>query len=162
MNKLKKSFIAAAAVSSIGIASLGGTIAANAQGEKSDNLIDKIASKFNLNKDEVKKVFDEERSARQAEFEKKQAQRLDQAVADAKITSEQKDLITKKLAELKQFRYSLDGKTVSERKEALKNKRQETIKWAKDNNIPLRYLGPMAGPHHGRHFGDEPDQNDDM
>lgn len=159
MNIAKKSFLAAAAVGTIGIGSLTATLAANAQSSDSENLVDKIASTFNINKDEVQKVFEENRSERKAEFEQKQQERLDQAVADGKITAEQKDLIVAKFEELKSFKESLKDKTKDERKQAFQENRDSLKSWAEDNNIPLNYLKPHKGPHHGG-FHDRANHNE--
>lgn len=150
MKQFKKPMlIAAATIGAVGISTIGGSIAVNAQSTRQDNLVDKIAQKFNLNASEVQAVFDENRAEHEAEHQKKLEERLSQAVSDGKITSEQKDLIITKLAELKDFKDSLKDKSDSERKDAMKQKRQELDSWAKENNIPERFVhmpGGMRGP----------------
>lgn len=134
--KINKPLAIAGVVTTVGLASVTGIGIASAQSTTSDSssgassLIDKLASKFNLNKDEVKAVFDQEKSDRDAEMQAKLTERLDAAVKDGKITAEQKTLIENKLKELKSSR---------------ENERAELDKWASDNKIDAKYL-MMGGP----------------
>lgn len=146
----KKIALIAASAGAVGILALAGMGAVSAEGQNGSSLVDKIAQHFNLNKEDVQKVFDEAKDERQAEHEQKLKDKLDQAVKDGKMTQAQADQIVAKLKELKDFRTSLKDKTPQERHEALKDKRDELRQWAKDNNIPLRYLMPLGGPHPDR------------
>lgn len=160
---LKRSLLAAGVVSSVAFASLAGAgaVSAATNTPATDGptaLIDKIAQKFNLNRDEVKAVFDEEHQTREAEHEKKVEERLNQAVTDGKITSEQKDKIIAKLDELRSTREAnreaMKDKTDEERKAAMKSERAALEKWATDNGVPMEYLrmgGMRGGPHTGMH-----------
>lgn len=108
-----------------------------------NTMIEKLSSKFNLNKDEVKTVFNEVRSQRQQERQKEmQAQfetRLNQAVKDGKITEEQKAKIIAKHQELQKERGS---------------KHDEMEAWAKKNGINLEWMNQFQGPRGmGRGFG---------
>lgn len=157
---LRKPLLVAGVTSSLAIAGLTGSglvSAATSTSSSSDpasSLIDKLASKFNLNKDEVKAVFDEDRTAREAEHQKQVEDELSQAVTDGKLTSDQRDKILAKIkenkADMEANRDSMKDKTDAERKAAMDAKRTELETWAKNNNIPteyLRLLGP--GGHHG-------------
>jgi hypothetical protein len=117
----------------------------------STSIVEKIASKFNLNKAEVQKVFDEERTVHEAEHQQAMKDRLAQAVKDGKLTQDQADKITAKQAEMKAYMDSLKDKTHEERHMAMESKRTELEQWAKDNNIPTEYLGKMGG--RGGHGG---------
>lgn len=134
--KVRKSVLVAGAVSAVGLAGLlgGGIVTAHsAASAGNDSLIEKIASKFNLNKDEVQKVFDEEKSARDAERQAAFTERLQKLVDDGKITSDQKSKIEEKHKELKAN---------------MEAERNELEKWATDNNIDEKYLmfgGPRGG-----------------
>lgn len=153
----------------VGLGSLlavaGASAATNTSG--SDNIVSKIATKFNLNKDEVKAVFEEDRASREAEMQAKVEEKLTQAVTDGKITEAQKTLITDKMAELKATRDankdSFQNLTESERKVKMDEERTAIETWAADNNIPKEFLR-MAGPHgrgpggHGPRGG-APDDN---
>jgi hypothetical protein len=115
-------------------------------------LVERISERFNLNKTDVQAVVDEAHAARHAEMQAKVAERLTQAVTDGKITQAQKDLITTKQAEVQKKMDEIRAMTdETARKEALKTLREETQKWATDNNIAERWIGPMGGK--GGHGG---------
>lgn len=115
------------AVSALTILLIGGaSMSAFAQGNNSDgSLVDKVASKFNLNKQEVQSVFDEDRQAHQAEQKAERSTELQSKVEDGTITAEQKIAIEKKLEEMhtsrEQSKVSLE-------------------EWAKQNNIDAKYV----------------------
>ncbi len=122
------------------------------QAESADSgssLVDKIASKFNLNKDEVQKVFDENRAAHEAEHEQDFKDKLATLVKEGKITQAQSDKIQAKHDEMKADRdknmESFKNMTEDERKAAMDAKRDELKQWAQDNGIDESYLMPMRG-----------------
>lgn len=160
---LKKPLVIASVISSMAFASLAGVAAVSAAtpGDGQSGLIDKIATKFNLNKDDVKAVFDEDRAAHEAEMQKHQEEKLSQLVTDGKLTAEQKDKIIAKQAELKAAheaeKDSMSNKTKEERRAAMEAKRTELEQWAKDNGIPSEYIHLVGGfGHHGGYKGGEP------
>ncbi len=123
-------------------------------------LVQKIAEKFGLKKEDVQTVFDQDRKDRQAEHEKEYINRLEQLAAEKKITEAQKKLILEKHKELSAKRQSqmqnMQGKTSDERKALMQQKkaereteRTELENWAKQNGIDIQYL--MGGM--GRHGG---------
>lgn len=142
---------------------LGGgllTVGASAQSSNSDNsLAAKIATKFNLSKDEVQSVINQDRSERraehQAEHKKRLEERLSKAVTDGKITEDQKTKIIAYLDSQEAVLQNLEDKTDEERKAAFEAHRQEVKKWAQDNGIPEQYvlfgggMGPGMGPKGG-------------
>lgn len=148
--------VTAASVASIAGASL--VSAQTANNGSGNTIIDKLATRFNLNRDEVKKVFDENHQAHEAEHQKTMTDRLNKAVSDGKLTQAQADNITAKLSEMKTFMDSLKDKTPQERHDAMETKRSELMQWAKDNNIPTNYLAPggfgMGKGHRGMHGPD--------
>ena len=149
LNKLKQPIVTAAAITGIvGVSTMGVSLTANAQANNGGTLADKIAKQFNLDKNDVQTVFDEDRAEHEAEKQQRLEKKLDKAVSDGEITSTQKDQITAKLEEIKSFLDSLKGKTPPEREAALKAKRAELKKWAKDNKIPEELL-----PHYGMRHG---------
>jgi len=108
-----------------------------------NTMIEKLASKFNLNKNEVKSTFEEMRTQRQQERQKEmQAQfeaRLNQAVKDGKITEDQKAKIMAKHQEMQKEQGS---------------KRQEMQTWAEKNGIDMGWMMGFGGPRGmGRGFG---------
>lgn len=155
--KLKKSLLAVGAASAIGLASAAGVVSAAANTSARTDLVDKIAQRFSLNRDDVQKVFDENRATHEAEMQQNMQDRLTQAVKDGKITEDQKAKILAKADEMKTFMDTLKDKTAEERKTAMENKRNELEQWAKDNNIPIQYVRFLHGPrghgmgrgHHG-------------
>ncbi len=121
---------------------------ASAQSNNSSSIVDKLASKFNLNKDDVQKVFDEERATHKADREKSFTDRLANLVKDGKLTQAQADKITAKHSEMKSQMESMKNKTKEERHKSMDQKRSELQKWAKDNGIDEKYVmlgGPEAG-----------------
>lgn len=129
------------------------------------SLVQKIASKFNLNKDEVQKVFDEDRSAREAEREKDQAERLQKLVDAGTITASQKTAIEAKIKEMKAERDankdSMKDLSDTERKAKMDAKKTELETWAKQQGLDLTKLqGVLMGGHgRGGHNGPPPANN---
>ena len=169
MSYPKKTMLGLAVAAGLGLSSVLGLTAANAaSGEPGNSLIDRIAERFSLNRDEVQVVFDEFKEERQAEHQQKMEERLQQAVDEGKITEEQRTLILEKQAEMQAFFESLKDKTPEERKEALEQKREELKAWAEENDIPMPLIGkfgPKGPGHHGpkgprgdRPFGDRDGQ----
>jgi hypothetical protein len=151
---IKKSMLLAGAITTLGAASAIGlsTVSAASSTNGEQTLVDKLASRFNLNKDEVQKVFDEEHATHQAEREAKLEERLSQAVKDGKLTEEQKTKIIAKLKEMKSEmkieRGTLDDGAKEELHKKMEERHAELEKWAKENNIPMEYLRPTGG--HGK------------
>ncbi len=147
---IKKSLMLASAITSLGLASVMALSTASAATNDRTSLVDKIATKFNLNKDEVKKVFEEDRAEHQAEHKAKFEERLTQAVKDGKITEDQKAKILAKMDELEKEheanKAEMEGKTEEERKATMEAKREELKQWATDNNIPKEFIRFGHGP----------------
>lgn len=121
-----------------------------------DSLIQKLVQKFNLNEDEVRAVFEEEKAAMHTKMQAQLEEKLNQAVADGKLTEEKKQLILTKHKELKQQRETLmeEMKNLSEeeRKEKMEQHRASLEAWAEENGIDMEYLmfkvKFKAGPGH--------------
>lgn len=143
---IKKSLLIAGAITAIGSAGVLGTAAVSAAADttSSGSLVDKIAQKFNLNKADVQAVFDQNRADHEAQRQANVKTKLDQAVKDGKLTSDQETKILDKLKELQSQRDAnhddMKDKTPAERKAAMDAKKAETEQWAKDNNIPTDFL----------------------
>ncbi len=127
----------AATVATMGLASVSGLglVSAASSTSGNDSLVDKIAQKFNLNKADVQKVFDDNKSAHKAEHQAEVSNKLQKAVDGGKLTSEQKTLIENKL---KEFQTARD------------TERKELETWAQQNGIDAKYLMPR-----GMHGGDK-------
>lgn len=157
--------VGAASVVGMGVASAATT------GTSSTSIVDKIATKFNLNKADVQKVFDENQTSHQAERDQKVKDRLDQAVKDNKITADQETKLIAKLKELQADRKDfkdMKQQTQAER-DARKAKMDAFQQWLKDNNIPEDLGMPFGGVGrqgghgrpgmHGMHESDTPPAN---
>lgn len=145
---LKKSLMIAGAVASIGMAGgAAGISAVSAEsGDSGHPLVDKIAQRFNLDKNEVAKVFEEGHAEMKAKHTADMEERLSQAVTDGKLTEDQKSKILAKLEELKASRPSpedMKDKTPEEHKALMEQKHAELKTWAQENNIPEEYM-PMG------------------
>lgn len=126
-------------------------LAQNTNGEPFSTLVQKIADKFNLKKEDVQAVFDQDRTDRQKEMEAKKSAALDQLVKDGKITQDQKQLIINKRKEMEANRQSeiqnMQGKTQEEKqtireanKIKMETERKELDDWATQNGIDVKYL----------------------
>lgn len=147
--------IAAGAVTVLGGLTLAGAgLASAANPNPESNLADVLVSKFHLNKSEVQQVIDEHRRSRhdamRQKLEQKAEQRLQQAVADGRISAAQKDQILAKLKELEAKHDALQDKSPEERRTAMKQEFQDLKTWAEANDIPLKYL-MRSGHHHHKH-----------
>lgn len=141
----------------IGATSLA--MAADTGANPRDTLVEKLATKFNLNKDDVKAVFDEEHAAREAEHQKAYEEKLAQAVTDGKLTQEQADKVIAKSKELQAAReaHKTDWANLGqdERKAKIDEERTAIDQWLKDNNIDRKWLmmGGRGGHGMGRGHG---------
>ena len=146
----------AAAAATIGIAGLGAGVAQAATSSDSttntnpmSSLVDKLATKFNLNKTEVQAVFDEQKATMNAERETKVKAEVAKLVTDKKITQAQADLIDAKRAELEKEREtnkdSFKDLTQTERKAKMDERKATLEAWAKENGIDTQYLRYVQG-----------------
>jgi hypothetical protein len=140
-------------LSIVGLALVGtilfGAVNTFAQSATSDqnpmaSLVQKIADKFGLKKEDVQAVFDQDRLDRQAQMQARFEEKLAQDVKDGKITEAQKQLILEKRKSLGANRQakmeSMKNMTGDERRTAVESQRQELENWAKENGIDLKYL----------------------
>lgn len=149
-SRLKQSLLAGAAVATIGLGVAGAGIAsaANDTTGGQSSLIEKLASKFNLNKDEVAAVFTADRQEHQAQRQAEQTQRVAQAVTDGKLTQAQADHITAAQKEIQTLMGTTDpGQQTSEQRASIRTKMDALRTWATENNVSFEYLGP--GGHGG-------------
>jgi phosphate-selective porin len=145
--RIKKPMIVSGAVVAAGLSGLVGFTAVHAatptDGQQS--LVDKIASTFNLNKNDVQKVFDEERQQHEADRQGKFETRVKQAVKDGKLTQDLADQLIAKVKELQTYRDSLKDKTPQERHDLMKVKMDDLKTWMKQNSVTMEFVGPMGG-----------------
>lgn len=131
-----------------------GNASADTAGNRT-SLIERIATRFNLNRDDVRNIFNEEREAHQKEMAARLETRLSEAVANKTITEEQKALILKKHEDVQKEREaSLESRramTPEERRADAQKHRDEMKAWATANNIPDGFLGIGEGMRKGGH-----------
>lgn len=156
---MKKSLIVAGTVSAIGLASLAGAgfaYAASDQTNPQDGLVSAIASKFNLDKADVQKVFDEQHAAMDEEREREVKDELALLVKDGKLTQAQSDAITVKRAALHEQREAIrtsdQSKSHDEMKSHMQTQHAELKTWAKEQGIDAQYLRYVFG-HGSRGYG---------
>lgn len=99
------------------------------------DLIKNLAAKFNVDPAEVEQVFEDT-------HDQMISSRLDEAVADGKITADQKTLILNKMDEVKTKMDAINNQemTSTQRRDALQDLNEEVRAWADQNDIPLMYL----------------------
>jgi hypothetical protein len=106
------------------------------------SLIQTIAQKFGLSQDDVQKTVDDYRSSNRATRQADQDAKLNQAVTDGVISSDQKNLIISKRNEIRATQ---------------QNGRDEMQKWMSDNGIDhsklQSYMGNGAGGRGGSGMG---------
>jgi hypothetical protein len=112
----------------IGVSTIAATGLASAQGQEHSDANVSIGLKHQ--KDHK---FKKEDPAKHQEMVKK---RLAQAVSSGKLTQEQADKLLAKQQEMKSFMESIKDKTPAQKKELIKQHRDEFKKWAEENNIP--------------------------
>ncbi len=151
MNVRRKLLVGAAVATAVvgGVGGLGVASAATSTNSSTSDtsIVDKIASKFNLNKADVQAVFDADRKAHEADREAEQKQRLADAVSAGKLTQAQADHVTSVLNEIKTLRGDTDPHNLSDDvRSQIKDKMDALRDWADDNNIDMQYAMLGHGP----------------
>lgn len=130
-------------------------------GENHQSIAQKIATRFNLNQDEVEQVFEENRAEHKAQMEQRQGERLDQLVSEGKLTEDQKNALIAKNEEWRnereQNREEFRSMTKKERKESMEAHKAEMEKWFEENGIEREVVGGFGDGHRkgGRGIGFE-------
>jgi polyhydroxyalkanoate synthesis regulator phasin len=155
--KITKSMLAMGAVTAVALASLAGLGAASAQSSNgNDNsIVDKLATTFGLNREEVQTVFDEQRNEMHAEREANRSEHLQSLVDDGTITADQKTALEAKQEEMHAKRDALRDQDLSreEMHDAMEQARTEFEAWATEQGIDLDALHPNGEQGQGRHKG---------
>lgn len=155
VNKKKALFATGLATAGIAGVMLVGGVAFAQTSTGGTSMAQAIATKFNLNKDDVQKVID-------TQHQDMMKSHLDKLVADGKITADQEAKIIAKQAEMKpkmEAARALTDETA--RKTAMEAIRTEMQQWEKDNNIPARVMGPSGHGHGGMKDGGQPHKGGD-
>jgi len=157
MEKNKKIIVPALALAAILGAGVYGVSRVSAYGNGMGNvsIAEKIAEKFSLNKDDVQKVFDDDRGERFSQMKDDFAKRLDEAVSSGELTAEKKQLIMDKMEEMRKEREenmeAHKNLSMEERRAKMEEHRVEIEKWAKDNGVDMKYMSFGMG--HGGGMG---------
>jgi hypothetical protein len=154
-----KKVIIASSIAALGVTGLaGGAVFATANStsgtDPMSGLVSAIATKFNLKKDNVQKVFDEQRTQMETQREQEVKDQVAQLVEDGKLTQAQADKINAKRAELvkerEANRTSEQNLTDAQRKTKMEERKTALDTWFKDNNIDSQYVYLLMGGHGGR------------
>jgi len=143
---MKKKYILSAILIALAFITIGTAHAVSniAGGENPmSNIVNIIATRFNLNPSDVQAVFDEQKVQMESQHREKIAEmeaqrqqeftgRILQAVKDGKLTQDQADKIFAKKTEIEAQR--------SKNREEMKTQMESLKQWAADNNIPREYL----------------------
>jgi len=147
MNSFKRNLIIGAGVASIGIAGVTGVATASAltstESTTGTSLIDKLVSKFNLNKAEVRAVFDANRSEHHAAMQADRTAALKTALSDGKVTQAQYDYIVAAQTEIDSLMSSAGTPDTQsdETKAAIKVKLDALKDWMKEQNLSPENIG---------------------
>lgn len=157
--------VVSAAVGSLGLGVLTAGAVANAESGSGMNrphlggssFVDKIVSKFNLDKAEVQDFMDEYRTEIDDQRQQRVDDRLQKLVSKGSITAEQKGEIEKKLQELQAERRGnrdeVRNMTPEEHRTFMDKKRSDLEEWAKSHDIDLHVLRGIFGGHGKGHGG---------
>ncbi len=129
---MKKRFVLGLATTGVALSAaglLGVASAATSTSTGSQNIVDKIATKFNLKKADVQAVFDAEHAEKETAHQAEQSAHLQTLVDKGTITADQKTKIEAKQKEMQSARQT---------------ERTELEKWATDNGIDMQYLMPRG------------------
>ena len=157
-----KKVIIASSIAALGVTGLaGGAVFATANStsgtDPMSGLVSAIATKFNLKKDNVQKVFDEQRTQMETQREQEVKDQVAQLVKDGKLTQAQADKINAKRAELvkerEANRTSEQNLTDAQRKTKMEERKTALDTWLKDNSIDSQYAYLLMGGRGGSDGG---------
>ena len=127
--------VAIAALSSVNLAN------AHQAGSQEETLVDRIASKFGLNKNEVEETLHEFRLERDGEYDKTMSEmfeeRLEDAVEDGDLTNDQMFAVLEKHEEMEEMHDDLYNLSPEDAREARADMHEEMEEWAEDNDIDM-------------------------
>jgi len=148
----KKRVIIFPAILAISVLAIG-ILATNIKAQEFSSyppLVQKIAEKFNLNIDEVEQIFDEEHDERRADAYARFAERLNDLVSEGKLTEGQKDALLQEHEEMHNKMEEFINLSPDERKEKIREAREEMRIWMEQEGLDLSHFGPMKyGFKHG-------------
>lgn len=104
-------------------------------------MIQKLSERFGLNQEEVETFFEEQRAQNQSQMQQRWEERLNQAVAEGKITEEQKQAIIAKREEHRQKMEGLQDLSPEERRVAMQEYQTEFRNWVEENGLDVGVIG---------------------
>lgn len=149
MGTTNKFVLGVGSMAAVAILALGGgsaAVFADTDSSGQGSLVERIATKFNLDESEVQAEF-------KAHGQERQEARLDEAVADGTITEDQKTLLMEKRAEMAESRPDFSDMNEEEAMAAREEHRTEMKAWAEENGIDLEALRPEGGQKHRAGMG---------
>lgn len=159
---IQRSLLVGATLAAVTLGGGGLAMAAtNTSSTSGNTLVDKIATKFNLNKSDVQAVFDANRAEHRTQVQAKQKERLTQAVKDGKLTQAQADHIQSVRDEIDRLIGNTNPRNISAAVHAqIKQKLYDLHTWADQQNIDEKYVlgGHGRGGMHGM-MGDKDASN---
>ncbi len=115
-------------------------------------IIEKLAQRFGLDREEVKSVFEEERTMREQERSERMEERLDTLVNDGVITEEQRQMLLQKLDLLRTKMSGASDFSHEERHAAMKQAHDEFKSWLEEQGLedilPFKMMGQKMRGHH--------------
>ena len=155
--KLSKNLLAAVAVTSIATGSIIGigAVSAHGGGENKDELVTKLAEKFNVDASEIETVFEEQHAEMELERDAKRAEHLQSLVDAGTITADQKTALETKFAEMETAREALKDQDLTREEIHTKMEEGRTAfeAWATEQGIDLDAIRPEGGHMGGRGHG---------
>lgn len=100
-------------------------------------IVQKLAERFGLKEEDVADVFEEIKDERMANMHAKFATRLDDAVADGKLTEEQKQKLLDHHEKMQDKMEEWKDLPADERHEKMKEFHEEFKNWLEENDIEL-------------------------
>lgn len=146
----KKIILPVAVLLITGAAFFGTAAYAQVNQNNQGNMAQELAQKLGIDEAKVQTAFDEIRNEHRQEMQAQFTERLNQAVAEGKLTEDQKNLILKKHEEMQAQRETereqVQNMSREERREFMETRREEMQAWGESNGIDLQYLmGPQGG-----------------
>ncbi len=149
-----KMLAAAVAIAGVSAGALGANAVFAAESTERpgmEMIVEKIATKFNLDSEDVRIAFEEHRAEMEEEMQAREAERLAQAVESGELTQAQVEAILVKRDELRlrmeEARENFEPGTEIDRetvKEQMRAEMEDLQAWADEQGIDLKYLHPFG------------------
>lgn len=140
-----------AAASFIGLGAASAATTSSTSNNPMSSLVVAISERFDLKTSDVQAVFDEQRTAMEAERDAEVKTELTLLVKDGKLTQAQSDAITTKRDQLEKERYANrtgdqpSTKTNAERITEMETRKTELDTWLKDQGVDTQYAYLVMG-----------------